>query len=382
MHPRFLPLVLKHIVRHPARSGLTLLGVATAMFLFCAIFAMHKGVRAATGAAAEETTLVVYRENRYCPFTSQLPEDYGRRIAAIDGVETVVPMKVLVNNCRAALDVVTFRGVPPEDFEGAMMKEMRVVAGSLEEWKRRSDAALVGERLAERRGLKVGDRVSLGGITVTVAGVVASPHPQDQNVAYTHLAFVQRAASNNTGIVTQFNVKVRDAGQLGAVASAIDDMFRHAPEPTSTWSEKAFVAHSASDIVEIVGFARLLGWGALVAVFALVANAIALSMQERVRDHAVLQTLGFPHGLIARLIVAEGVLVSLLGGAAGLAAAAAVLKWGTFSLSVEGLSVHIDAGLATIATGLGLCCVLGVGAGLVPAWLASRRDIAACFRAV
>lgn len=382
LNPKYIPYVAKQIFRRPARSALTLMGVAIAMFLFYTVQAMHQGVRAATGETAGETTLVVYRENRYCPFSSRLPEDYSRRIASIEGVESVVPMKIVVNNCRASLDVVTFRGVPPEDFTSGMMKDIKVVDGTIEDWKRRGDAALVGDRLAERRDLKVGDRINLGGITVMVAAIIKSPHPQDQNVAYTHLEFIQRSAGNTDGIVTQFNVKVSDPEQLDTVAAAIDDMFRTAQEPTSTWSEKAFTARAITDLLEIVGFARLLGWGALVAVFALVANAIVLSVQERVKEHAVLQTLGFGQRIIAMLIIAEAALVSTAGGIAGLAVAVGVLRWGTFSFSVEGLSINIDAGLKTIIVGMVICVAVGILAGLVPAWQASRREIATCFRAV
>ena len=48
---------------------------------------------------------------------------------------------------------------------------------------------------------------------------------------------------------------------------------------------------------------------------------------------AVLQTLGYTGGLIARLIVAEGLIVGLLGGVVGTLAAVAVIRWGDFTLS-------------------------------------------------
>lgn len=382
IRPTYLPVVLKNIVRRPARSVLTLSGIATAMFLFYAVQAMHQGVRQATRTSTNDLTLVVYRENRYCPFTSRLPEDYSRSIAALPGVQSVIPVKIVVNNCGTSLDVITFRGVPPEEFESMKGKDITLTAGSFAEWKRRGDAALVGQRFAQRRGLGLGDRVDLGGITVTVAGILSSPHPQDQNVAYVHLEFLQRAPGNAVGIVTQFNVKVTDPSQLATVAVAIDDLFRSDREPTTTWNEKAFTARAASDLIEIVSFARMLGWGALAAVFALVANAIILSVQERIKEHAVLQTLGFSTGLIARLIITEGVFLSVTGAAVGIAAAAAILKWGTFSLFVAGESVSIEAGSAVTLTGLLLCSLIGVLAGLFPAWQASRREITNCLRAV
>jgi putative ABC transport system permease protein len=381
LRPKYLPFVLKHITRHRWRSLLTVLGVGTAMFLFCGVRAMHQGVQEATVSTASETNLVVYRENRFCPFTSKLPQDYGRQIAKLPGVDAVVPMKIMVGNCRASLDVITFRGVPASDFS-SVADHLQVVAGSVADWEKRSDAALIGTRAATRRGLSVGDRLEIAGVTITIAGIVESARPQDQDSAFTHLDFLQQSSGAGLGEVTQFNVTVADPSQLDEVAGRIDALFATAQDPTATWSEKAFTARAVTDIIELAGFAAWLGWGALAAVFALAANAIILSVQERVRDHAVLQTLGYGSGLIARLIIVESALLSLLGGVVGIAAAVAALHWGRFSLSVEGQNIQANTDLTTILLGLIYCLVLGVGAGLFPAWQAGRRDIVTCFRAV
>src|SRR5687768_2132824 len=252
-------------------------------------------------------------------------------------------MKIVVNNCKTSLDVVTFRGVPKDRFVETYVPKFKLVSGSTSDWKSRTDAALLGETLANRRGLKVGDRFDAAGVTVFVAGIVRSSEPQDQNVAYVHLQFLQRASgSRKLGVVTQFNVKVDDPQRLDEVAKAIDAEFARDPDPTSTSAEKAFVARAAQDVIGIVRFTRWLGWGCLAAVLALVGNAIVLSVQDRIREHAVLQTLGYTGSLIARLIVVEGVMLGLIGGALGTVAALALVKWGHLSLSSEGLSVHMS----------------------------------------
>ena len=150
--PRFIPFVCKQVVRHPVRSCLTVGGVATAMFLFVAVQAMQRGVQVATVEEAGDNTLVVYREDRFCPFTSRLPEYYLDRIEAVEGVRAATPMKVVVNNCRTSLDVVTFRGVPRDSFVDQYGPQLEVIEGSLADWGRRSDAAVLGETLARRRG--------------------------------------------------------------------------------------------------------------------------------------------------------------------------------------------------------------------------------------
>ncbi len=380
--PKLLPLILKQLLRHKTRSLLTLGGVATAMFLFCTVQALQRGVAEATETTSRDTTLVVYRENRYCPFTSRLPEFYLQRMEKIPGVRSVVPMKIMVNNCRASLDVITYRGVQPERF-GEMAKKFHFLEGSMDDWMRRSDAAIVGESLARRRGFHVGQAINASGVVNYVAGIVRSDEPQDQNVAYVHLDFLQRVSKGGgVGIVTQFNVSVESPDQLERVAQAIDAEFKRDPEPTQTRPEKAFVARAAADVVQIVRFVRWLGWGCLAAVLALVGNAIVLSVRDRIQEHAVFQTLGFRAGLIARLIIVEGLMIGLVGGAVGTLVAGAFLHWSPLSLSVDGVSVTVAIGPRVIGLGLLISAALGAGAGSVPAWQASRQEIAACFRAV
>ncbi|MEL7472309.1 MAG: ABC transporter permease [Planctomycetota bacterium] len=382
MNPiRCLPYALKQITRHRVRSLLTIVGIAIAMFLFTAVQAMNRGVTQATTATANDTTLVVYRADRYCPATSELPQDYQPRIERIAGVVRATPMKIVVSNCRTSLDVVTFRGVPKEAFLDGQGRRLELVSGSLDDWRRRTDAALVGETLANRRGLRPGMTFDAAGITAIVAGVVRSDDPQDQNVAYTALEFVQLAGRDQLGVVTQFNVKVENASMLDPVADEIDELFRVAQEPTATFGEKAFIARVADDVIELVGFARWLGLGCLAAVLALVANSIVLGVQSRISEHAVLQTLGFSGPLIAGLIVAEGVVLALIGGLLGALGALVVARRGDFALSVEGVSIPIVADTGLLLTGLTVCGAIGVIAGLVPAWQASRQEIAQTFRA-
>jgi putative ABC transport system permease protein len=344
------------------------------MFLFTAVESMQRSLSVATETTAADTTLVVYRENRFCPSTSRLPEHYADEIRSIFGVREVIPIQVVVNNCGASLDVITFRGVP----EGGLTSyapEIEVIEGSLEEWNRRSDGALLGEVFARRRGLSPGDRFVAAGVTVHVSGIIRSPFPQDNNVAYVDLAFLQQASKTGLGVVTQFNVRVDSAAQLGPVADAIDERFRNDQQPTNTRPEKAFFAETASEMIELIGFTRWLGVAAVLAVGGLVANAVLLVVRGRVKENAVLQTLGFPGKAIAWLVMSEGGMLGILGGAFGVAFAAAFLNWQSFTLGNEGQTLAIRPDAMVVLTGLAASLLLGLLASLWPAWRAMRQPI-------
>jgi putative ABC transport system permease protein len=371
---QLLPLAFKQLVRHRLRTSLTVLGVAAGMFLFTAVETLQHSLAAATETTAADTTLIVYRENRFCPATSRLPEHYLQDIRTLPGVREVIPVKVVVNNCGASLDVITFRGVP----ENALAKyapEIAVVEGDPGIWEKRDDAAMLGEQFARRRGLNPGDSFDAVGIRVHVAGIIRSPFPQDNNVAYVKLPFLQQASKTGLGVVTQFNVRVNSSADLKPVAAAIDGRFSSAQQPTNTRPEKAFFAESAGQLIELIGFTRWLGLGAVLAVIGLVGNAILLVVRSRVRENAVLRTLGYPGRAILFLVVSEGGLLGLMGGLLGTGLAWSFLRWQSFTLGSEGHTLAIRPEVLTATLAIATALALGILAAIIPALQAIRQPI-------
>lgn len=375
-------LSLRMLSRSRLRALLAVTGIAVAVFLLCAERALNAGVRDATESNERETRLIVYRANRFCPFTSRMPERYVDDIADIPGVKSAIPMQIVVSNCRASLDVVVFRGVRAKDAQSALASRLRFTAGSIAEFVSRGDGALVGSALAERRRLKVGDRFASAGVSVTVAGIVESDGPQDRNVCFVQLPFLQGSIGGiQGGEVTQFEVEVSDPAQLEQVARAIDERFASESAPTATRAEKAFVARAAEDLVTIARFAGWLGLAALVAVFALVANAIVLSLEGRAREIAVLQSIGFRSRAVAWMIVVEGAALAAGGSVLGAGLAQALLAFGDLGVGAEGVMVEFQPSLPAALAACAAALAVGLVASAIPALAASRRSIVEGLRA-
>ena len=369
-----LGLAWLQLVRHRVRSLLTVLGVASGMFLFTSVETLQRSLAEATQTSADDTTLVVYRENRFCPMSSKLPEHYVDEIKRIKGVRDAIPIQIVVNNCGASLDVITFRGVPAENLT-EFAPDIEIIEGSEDEWLKRDDGALLGEVFAKRRGLAPGDRFDAAGVTVTVSGILRSPNLQDNNVAYVKLAFLQQASRVGLGTVTQFNVRVQPGSDLEQVSDAIDEYFRSAQDPTSTRPEKAFFAETAKELVQLIGFTRWLGIGAVIAVAALVANALLLIVRGRLKENAVLRTLGYPSSAIGCLVVSEGGMLGLIGSSVGVGGSALFLSWQSFSMGNEGLTLAIRPDLAVVMGSLLAGSLLGLFASFWPAFQAARQPI-------
>ncbi|MGJ8677129.1 MAG: ABC transporter permease [Akkermansiaceae bacterium] len=371
---KLIILALKNLTRNQLRSLLTILGVAAGMFLYAAVETMQQALATATESSAKDTTLVVYRENRFCPMTSRLPEHYMPTIQRIEGVREVIPIQISVNNCGASLDVITFRGVPPETLQ-KYNPSLEVIDGSYDDFLKRSDAALVGAHFARRRGLKAGDQFEAVGVNVYVAGIISSDSPQDNNVAYVHLPYLQQASKLGLGIVTQFNVKVDSADQLESVAAEIDKTFAADQQPTNTRPEKAFFAETAKQMIELIGFTRWLGLGAVLAVLGLVANAVLLIVRGRVKETAILQTLGFSRANISQIVLFEGVTLGFIGGFVGVAGAFLFFMVKSFTLGNEGLTLALSPSLSVFISGMLVSILLGLIASIYPAWKATSRPL-------
>ena len=365
----------KQALRNRTRSFLTLLGVATGMFLFTTVETMQDSLQSATVSNADDITLVVYRENRFCPATSRLPEHYKNEIAQVPGVKSVIPIQIVVNNCGTSLDVVVFRGVPPNTFKDKN-SEIKLMKGSWETWQKRDDGALIGKNLAKRRKLDVGDLFDAAGITVSVSGIVeAGDTSQNDNVAFVHLPFLQQSSKIGLGVVTQFNVKVNDSSLLKRVAGAIDQRFKSDTEPTSTQPEKAFFANTATELIELIRFSRWIGLACVCAVVGLIANSILLTVRGKISEHAVLKTLGYSKIMIGWMVLAEGIFLSGFGGFLGIFISFCFLHYQGVSIGNEGLVLAFVPSGEVVYRGIFASLALGVIAGLYPAWQAGRLSI-------
>ncbi|MCA9183552.1 MAG: ABC transporter permease, partial [Planctomycetales bacterium] len=330
--------VLKTLWRHTTRTLLTVTGAAVAMFVFCFVGSVQEGLQRLTSGADAERSLIVFQENRFCPTTSRLPEDYARKISEVPGVRDVMPIQVWTNNCRASLDIVVFNGADPDQIQ--QTRPLKLLAGSWQQFSSQRDAAIVGRNVAQRRGLKVGDQFSIGDISVQVAGIFQSTVPSEENLIYTSLKFLQYTRGlDAAGLVTQHEVLLSTDADPDRVASQIDANLRAGSVATKTRRKGAFQASTLSDLVDLIGFAHWLGYACVGLVLSLVATTTVMSVQDRIKEYAVLQTIGVRPWRALRLVLAESTLLCLVGGWLGTSLALVALSLGGFAIGAEGAPI-------------------------------------------
>ncbi len=371
---KFFPYVLKSLWGHRARSLLTLSGAAVALFVFCFVGGIQEGLDRLGEGKQSDQSLIVFQRYRFCPETSRLPDDYARTIAGLPGVADVLPTRVFMNNCKASLDLVVFHGVPPQKLRS--FRNLTLLEGDWNAFERKRNAALIGRQAARQRGLNLGDTYTLGEVTVHIAGIFASPVPVEERLIYCPLEFLQYTRGlNSVGVVTQFEVKLARGADPQRVARAIDERFHADRVATDTRLKGAFEAFAVGDLAEMIGLTNYLGYACVILVLTLVSTTTTMAVQDRIKEHAVLQILGCTSGRIFGLVIVESVLLSALGGVIGVGAALAVLAWGGLAVATEGVNIEFCASATLAATGLITALAVGALAGLMPAIRAARTHI-------
>ena len=372
---RLLPYILKTLWRHRARTILTVSGSAVALFVFCFVGSVQQGMNDLQRQQSGKRSLIVFQANKFCPATSHLPQDYEQKIQEIEGVREVVPIQVFTNNCRASLDVVVFYGVTAEKIRKAR-PDFQLLEGSWDEFENNQDSAIVGNAVAKRNDLKKGDTYSIGSLSVTVAAIYTSDDAAEENYVYSHLDFLQRRKGMNlVGTVTQLEVLLDPSADADTICRTIDQQMKTESIETDTRPKGVFQAKSLGDLTELIGMAHYLGLACVGLVLAMVATTTVMSVQDRIKEHAVLQTIGYSGAKVFQIVIAESSFLSLIGGLVGVAAAMLVLQWSSLAVGASAVTIAFKPSLQLAITGVLVSGVTGLLAGIFPAIQAARTEI-------
>lgn len=374
---RLLTYVRRTVQRARLRSLLTVLGTALAIALFAFVRMLEGGVDR-MARAADQPVLVVFETSRFCPLTSLLPDRYAADIERMDGVESVLPTLMYINSCRANLDLITLHGVLPDALED--IHDFEVIEGDPRAWREKSDGALVGQRIAQRRKLAPGDRLRVGSVDVEVGGIMRSTGAGLDNVVFMHLSQLQLSRKQQ-GTATEFFVRVKPGHDPVELARRIDEHFAGDERQTDTKTMQAFVQGAVGEVTEVIDFARLVGYLAVAVVVLILGNTVFISAQTRTSELGVMETVGVTKPVLAGLLLVESVMLSLAGGLVGIGAVLLWLHVWPLTLGIEGWGIDILPDLSLGALSLGVALLIGIVAAVGPAVETLRRPLALAVKA-
>jgi putative ABC transport system permease protein len=377
--------VLKSARRSKRRSALTVLSVAIAVFLFASLRAVLDGFDAV--AAASSSTRVVTIRSTSMIFN--MPVNHAEVIKSTPGVQDVTYANWFGGIYKDPKNFFGQFAIDPESYL-RMYPEVIVSPEEKKAFLEDRTGCLVGDGLAKRFDWHIGDRIVLQpGIPYygtqdypfTIRGIyrAGSSAVDNQSMLFQWKYLDERSLQK--GEIGWIVAQVADPDRAATVSLEIDKKFENSPYETKTDTEKAF---SASFGKMLGNLNLLLGSVALAVVITtlfVAGNTMAMSVRERTTEIAVMRTLGFPAGTIFALVVGEGLVVAILGGAIGAAIARLTIN-GEFLNLAGGFIPAFGVSNWNVVVGLGLSVLIGVLAALLPAIAASRLKLVDALRRV
>lgn len=377
---KHLFLIWKNLRRNARRSTLTVITTSISVFLIGSLLSVY-GMLYDREMPEDSALRLVTRHK--VSLTQALPYYYRSKIAAIDGVENLLPMNwfggIYIDD-KAEHMFPRFA----VDAEGLfdMYPEYEVPPEQLEAFKRDRQGMAIGKSIADRLGLSLGQRITIKGDIypfdpeLTVRAIFEGP---DDFNAFFHFKYLEEALGAETGAeVGVFAICLRSVEDAASVARAVDEMFRNAPEPTKTETEAAFALAFVSQIGNVKLFLLSIGTAIVFTMLMVSANTMAMSVRERTREIGVLKTLGFPSASVLGLVLGEATVISLLGGVLGVALTLGV------TAAMAGVVVQYFTGFTLPSWGVAACfaiaLVVGLGSSAVPAAVAARTRIVDALR--
>ncbi|MBI3299827.1 MAG: ABC transporter permease [Elusimicrobia bacterium] len=196
------------------------------------------------------------------------------------------------------------------------------------------DGAYLGDALAAQLGVKLGDELvlmataadgSMGAELARVEGLFHSgSRTFDTALLYVDVEKVQRLLSVE-GRVNGFVLRLEDATKIAATRARLAAALEGLPLKASTWEEIDYELVGIRDYQDAL--LRILLGVVFVIVALGILNTLLMSMYERVREFGLLMALGARREFIARLVVAESVLIGSLGAGLGLLGGSALILY-------------------------------------------------------
>ena len=376
---KVLKLIARNVRRHPLRTSLTVLGLATAVMSFAVIRTFVMAWYSQADAASPNRLIVINKVSLGFP----LPISYRSQIEQIDGVNATSYAQwfggyyVDETNFfpQFAVDHTTYFDLYPEFI---------VKPEAFEVLNQQRNAVIVGRKLADRFGWSAGDKIQLigtiypGNWDFLIAGIYEG---QTELIDETQFIFrwdyidetMKEEAPGRAGMVGSFVVQIDDPAQSSAIGEKIDARFQNSSYESLTQTEKAFQLSFVAMGRSLVTGTEIISFLVIGIILLVLTNTMAMTARERISEYAVMKTLGFRPFRIVGLILGESLLLAAFGG--GLGIALTLVATPLIAVALGAFFPIFKVSLLTLAFSFVAAMLVGIFAAIFPGIKVVRTSI-------
>jgi putative ABC transport system permease protein len=385
---KYLHLLWTGLFRKKLPTILTLLSVFVAFVLFGLLQAVKLSFAAGAQATDARRMLTTPRYG----LSDGLPLAHLQQIEQVEGVVGISYMIWFGGKYRDKENAFGAFAVDPRRHLD-IYPELAIAPDQREAFINTRPGVIVGRALLKRYGWKLGQKLVIhsdihpkndGSMDweFDLVGVLDTREATSGNAGELVLinnAYFDEARRMGKGMVSWFTVRVDNSYRAKAIADEIDRRFRNSPNETKTQAEREFVLKFAKQIGDIGALVTRILSAVFFTILILTGNTLAQSIGERIPEFATLKAVGFSDGKVTALVLAEAVLLLLLGGGLGLLTVMAAMP--ELNAATRGYVPPLSVGWGTFLQGLTIIGILALIIGLPPVLRVRRLTIVDALRA-
>ncbi len=379
---KYLHLIWAALFRRKTRTTFTLISVLAAFLLFGLLNAVRVAFTSGSNNLAGAQRLVV--ASRFS-IMQGLPLSLKSRVAAIPGVAGVGHENWFGGVYQDPKNVVFSFAVDLDYLD--TNSNLVLTPGQRKAFANTRDGALIGEALAKRFHWKVGDKIPLqsqifpqknGDKTwpFEIVGIYKTtkdaPDGMDQ-MFFLNWKYFDEANAYSQHQVGWYVVQLKSAKQADQVAKAIDALSANSDHETKTQTANAFNASFAKQVGNIGLIVEAIMAAVFFTLILLTGNTMAQAVRERIPELAILKTLGFSNRSVLGLVLAEAILLLMIGGIIGMAIASVLAP--ALAKGSGGMIRLPSIGASNWVEGIVLMILIGLIVGTLPALRGMRLRI-------
>jgi lipoprotein-releasing system permease protein len=392
-------LAFKHLSRRTRQTAVAVVGVAVGVGFFLAVSALMIGsqndfIKTLIDAAPH---IIVYDELR-SPLPQPATQRYGEKgaveirhqkvrtevrgirawqaiAASVDAVPGAFASPSISGGVTLRLggreEAVGVIGIDPDIEAKVSNIEENLKAGHLRDLQRVQGGMLIGEELARRMGLGMGDVVNATSVsgtrTLRVVGLIKRGNTALSAGGVYVLLREAQSLLGKPFIVNRIGIRVADPYAAQQIAADLEKRYGYKFE---SWQERS------TDFLSLLLTRNIIMYSVVSAIL-LVASfgiytAISTSVADKVRDIAILRAIGFSEGDLQLLFVLEGLVLALLGILGGWALGYGLMNiLGSIELTVQGVTEYIP--LDRTPRQYAIAAAASLATGVIAAWLPARK---------
>ena len=379
---KYLHLIWAALFRRKSRIVLTLVSIVAAFLLFGMLDAVRTAFDSGSRSAVGVDRLIT--SSRYS-IIQPLPQALRMRIAGVPGVRDVAYANWFGGIYQDPKNFVFSYAVSPNYLD--VYPEIRLTPAEREAFRNTRTGAVIGPVLAKKYGWKVGDKIPLQSTifpqkngdktwTFDIVGIYrvgkGAANGLDQ-LFLMNWKYFDEANLYSRHEIGWYVDRLADPATADAVARRIDALSANSDHETKTQTEQAFSASFAKQLGDIGLIVSAIMGAMFFTLLLLTGNTMAQAVRERTSELAVLKTIGFSSRSVLAMVLAESVLMLLIGGAMGLGLASVLAP--VVSKGSGGMVNLPPVGGGSWLLGAALMVAIGLVVGALPAMRAMRLNI-------